>query len=500
MPPYVADEEAFAILVRGGHRDRRRARQRRMRPRPRRPPPAARARGRGAARARCATRSPGPACPSPRWAPSSSRWRAARASSRTRRPQPLNPASVDQARHHVTRGSTCSAPRTPSRPTCCVTGELGRRRRSRATSSSGAAATPKLTYERLWQLVHQLRARGLREIRGDVILDRSLLRARALRPREVRRRVAPRLQRGPRRAARELQGASTSASCPTAPACAWWASPTSRTSRSRAACGLAKGPATTGGTACRYDVDENGLLATVVFSGTYPADCGEKAWPLSVFDADRYAESAFRWLWSEAGRALHRQGARRHRAGRARVLFYRFESEPLAALVRDINKFSNNVMARQLFLTLSAEKTGVAGRGAARARASCATGSPRRASTAPEPRDRERLGAVAHGAHLAPPSLAALLRAAWASPVMPELVSSLSLFAVDGTFKSKNGAFAGQAHLKGGTLTGVQAVAGFVLDAKGRRWIVVMIVNHDNANRAQAALDALVDWAYRGGK
>ena len=83
---------------------------------------------------------------------------------------------------------------------------------------------------------------------------------------------------------------------------------------------------------------------------------------------------------------------------------------------------------------------------------------------------------------------------------MPELISSLSLFAVDGTFKSKNGAFAGQAHLKGGTLTGVQAVAGYVLDSRGERRVVVMLVNHDNANRAQSALDALVEWTWRAGK
>jgi D-alanyl-D-alanine carboxypeptidase/D-alanyl-D-alanine-endopeptidase (penicillin-binding protein 4) len=83
---------------------------------------------------------------------------------------------------------------------------------------------------------------------------------------------------------------------------------------------------------------------------------------------------------------------------------------------------------------------------------------------------------------------------------MPELVSSLSLYAVDGTFKSRNGAWAGQAHLKGGTLTGVQSVAGFVLDTKGNRWAVAMIANHENANRAQAAFDALVDWVQRGAK
>src|SRR5687768_6051898 len=32
---------------------------------------------------------------------------------------------------------------------------------------------PKLDYESFWMLLRQLRARGLREIRGDVVLDRS---------------------------------------------------------------------------------------------------------------------------------------------------------------------------------------------------------------------------------------------------------------------------------------------------------------------------------------
>ncbi|HST02579.1 MAG TPA: D-alanyl-D-alanine carboxypeptidase, partial [Usitatibacter sp.] len=32
---------------------------------------------------------------------------------------------------------------------------------------------PKLTYERLWQAAHQLRARGIREIRGDIVIDRA---------------------------------------------------------------------------------------------------------------------------------------------------------------------------------------------------------------------------------------------------------------------------------------------------------------------------------------
>jgi D-alanyl-D-alanine carboxypeptidase/D-alanyl-D-alanine-endopeptidase (penicillin-binding protein 4) len=79
---------------------------------------------------------------------------------------------------------------------------------------------------------------------------------------------------------------------------------------------------------------------------------------------------------------------------------------------------------------------------------------------------------------------------------MPELMSSLPITAVDGTFKRRfgNGAAAGQSHLKGGTLTGVRSIAGWVLDRKGRRWVVAMTINDAKAGAAQGALEALVEW------
>jgi D-alanyl-D-alanine carboxypeptidase/D-alanyl-D-alanine-endopeptidase (penicillin-binding protein 4) len=80
---------------------------------------------------------------------------------------------------------------------------------------------------------------------------------------------------------------------------------------------------------------------------------------------------------------------------------------------------------------------------------------------------------------------------------MPELASSLPVLSVDGTLKTRGRMAAGRAHLKGGTLTGVQSVAGYVLDSRGRRWAVAMIVNDANANQALPAMDALVDWVYR---
>jgi D-alanyl-D-alanine carboxypeptidase/D-alanyl-D-alanine-endopeptidase (penicillin-binding protein 4) len=82
---------------------------------------------------------------------------------------------------------------------------------------------------------------------------------------------------------------------------------------------------------------------------------------------------------------------------------------------------------------------------------------------------------------------------------MPELMASLPVVAVDGTMKKRlsNAEVAGQAHIKTGSLSGVRSIAGYVLDAKGRRMVVVFIVNHANAVNAQPAQDALLRWIYR---
>ena len=97
--------------------------------------------------------------------------------------------------------------------------------------------------------------------------------------------------------------------------------------------------------------------------------------------------------------------------------------------------------------------------------------------------------------------LAHLLASADASPVREEFASSLAVAAMDGTVQRRfqDGTVAGQALLKTGSLEGVRALAGYVIDAEGRRFIVVAIINHPNAARGAAALDYLVQWVYREG-
>ena len=89
--------------------------------------------------------------------------------------------------------------------------------------------------------------------------------------------------------------------------------------------------------------------------------------------------------------------------------------------------------------------------------------------------------------------LGRVLQSAWSSPVMPELMASLPVNGLDGTLRKANSS-AGMAHLKTGSLRDVAGVAGYVLGASGKRYVLVAIVNHPNANAAKPALDALVQW------
>jgi len=146
---------------------------------------------------------------------------------------------------------------------------------------------PKLTYERLWQLAHQLRARGVRDIRGDVILDRSYFAP-----------VAPdagRFDGEPRRAYNVVPDpllvnfqAVDFHFVPDGERVRVVAEPdfpglqvASRLKPAEGACGAWR-------RGMSYDVQESGLASTVAFTGSYPAECGERTWPLALLDPQRY--------------------------------------------------------------------------------------------------------------------------------------------------------------------------------------------------------------------
>jgi D-alanyl-D-alanine carboxypeptidase/D-alanyl-D-alanine-endopeptidase (penicillin-binding protein 4) len=240
-------------------------------------------------------------------------------------------------------------------------------------------------------------------------------------------------------------------------------------------------------------------------SGPYPVACGEKEWPLLWRGDGRPADHAERLLeatWQDGGGQLGapaREGA--WPAGLP--AWQTWVSPPLASVVRDINKFSNNVMARQLFLSLALTPEGADGRRSPATLAQARTVVTRQVvgdTGDAQSACRDAALVLDNGSGLSRQEqtsarcLGQWLQAMWRSPVMPEFVSSLPVNGVDGTTRRWQAA-AGQAHIKTGSLDGVASVAGYVLGESGQRVVVVGLVNHPRADAARPLLQALVEWA-----
>ena len=356
---------------------------------------------------------------------------------------------------------------------------------------------PKLNVESFWMLLRALRGKGLREIRGDLVLDRSFFEhapgdpARfdgdAFRPynvlpdallvnfRSLRFSFLPdaasggvRIYTEPRPPALELVNVLKLAdgACPEGRAFRDLLKPTFEPARQRA-----------------------------IFAGRYPSSCGEKELNVALLEPNDQVGGVLRQLWTEMGGAWG-GAVRDGTAPAATQPFYVHESPPLGDIVRDLTKFSNNVMATQLFLTLGAEHSGPPASGA-KAAAAIKAWLAQKGLAAPE-LVLENGSGLSRIERISAASLAALLQAAWRSNVMPEFIASMPVVAVDGTMKRRNrgDAVAGNAHIKSGLLTDVRAMAGYVLDRAGRRHAVVMFVNNSAAHQAQDAFDALLRWLY----
>jgi len=227
------------------------------------------------------------------------------------------------------------------------------------------------------------------------------------------------------------------------------------------------------------------------FTGTYSPLCGEKALNLAPLPADGQAGGLIRALWKELGGTLGGQ-VRGGTVPAGSRLVATHESPPLADTVRDINKYSNNVMARQVYLTLGNESAPAT---AERARQRIADWLNLRGLRFAE-LEIENGSGLSRRERISADSLNRLLLDAWKNPVMPEFVSSLPIVGIDGTMKKRlNGSEAtGRAHIKTGTLDGVKTAAGYALDARSRRYAVTFLINHPRAQAGSAAIDALLVW------
>jgi len=350
---------------------------------------------------------------------------------------------------------------------------------------------PHFAIEHLTALLRQLRVRGINQIAGDVVLDRTVFNVPAVDPGAFDDKPMRPYNVGPDGLLINFRAISFTLLPDNGKPRLLMETPSDGLridNRLRSADG-----------ACSSDWKE--LIAMrlipenngnrLEFSGSYSALCGEKTLNLAPLPADAQAGGLIRALWRELGGTLGGQ-VRNGTIPVGSQQIARYESAPLADTVREINKYSNNVMARQVFLTMGND-----------------------ASPATAERSQQRISdwlngrglrfgelvldngsGLSRSERISAGSLNRLLLDAWKNPVMPEFVSSLPIVGIDGTMKKRLTASeaSGRAHIKTGTLDGVKAAAGYALDAQGRHYVVTFLINHPRAQAGSAAIDALLLW------
>ncbi|WP_232788359.1 D-alanyl-D-alanine carboxypeptidase/D-alanyl-D-alanine endopeptidase [Macromonas nakdongensis] len=348
---------------------------------------------------------------------------------------------------------------------------------------------PQLVTEKLWWLLRRVQGLGIQRVAGDIVLDRSAFDVPAVDPaafdgeplrpynatpdawlvnyKAQQFHFVPDAAAGVARVALEppLAGVAVPATVP-----------------------LDAGPCGDWRTGLRAQFTDP---LRPRFDGRYPLACGERAWPLAHPEPERFAERAVAGVWTSLGGQLDGR-VRPGEVPPQATLRLTLDSPPLAQVVRDVNKFSNNVMAQHVLLALGQSLGGATTfEGSRQVLAQWWT--QRLGPEHPAPVVDNGAG-LSRGARLTAAGLARLLQLAYASPMMPELMASLPASGLDGTLR-RSPMGVGLAHLKTGSLRDVQALAGYVHGPGGQRRVLVAIVNHPDARAARPALDALVQWA-----
>ena len=357
---------------------------------------------------------------------------------------------------------------------------------------------PYLVIEHFWRFLRALRKAGLSEIRGDLILDQSYFEASAALASDFDRRPNRAYNVQPRALMVNFQ------------AIQFRFLPQPRQQRVQIVADpqpaqfaldnlvrLSTGPCGGGARAVGMRTAGRANSQKLVFNGRYSIHCGDEELYRVVAESSDYIHGVFKSMWEELGGRFNGK-LREGTVPEGMPLLHTATSPPLSELIRVINKYSNNVMTRQLLLTLGAEKYGAPG-SVAKGIAAIHDWLGQRQLQFPE-LVLENGSGLSRDERISARHLGAVLLTAWRSPYMPEFLASLPILSMDGTLRRRNGGgLSGRAHLKTGSLDNVRTQAGILLDEQGRQMVIVMLHNDVRADTAggEAVQNALLQWVYQ---
>lgn len=354
---------------------------------------------------------------------------------------------------------------------------------------------PGLSTERFWTLLREIRARGIEQIAGDLVIDDTLFEANGERPGDFDRQPYRAYNVLPSallvnsnavefRVMRDERGVTV------------YMDPPLHGFRVDNRIGSRTGPCTGFQRGVAFDLPGGFEGRQAVLSGSFPTGCQELSLWRSVLPAPQFADALFRALWQQLGGRID-GGLRVAPVPEGARKLLAFRSLPLAEILRPVNKWSNNPMTRHLLLTVGLEHAGPPA-AAANGRAAIDAWAEARGFATPGFFIDNGSG-LSRNTRVTAAGLGRMLRYAWQHPQMADLVSSLPISAYDGTLRNRyDGDKAGRMYLKTGRLDDVAAIAGIVQARNGERFVVVVISNEEGAHRGsgQAVQDAVLRWVF----
>ncbi len=248
-------------------------------------------------------------------------------------------------------------------------------------------------------------------------------------------------------------------------------------------------------------VEEAGTEARPVIRlvGALVGACGEQNFYASVLSHRQFVHGLFKAAWTSSGGRL--DGVTRIVAGAGKgEPFYQWHSpRTLADVVRDVNKFSNNVMARMLMLQMGAQivhQPASVDHGRAIVRQFYGA-----KKLAMRSLVLENGSGLSRDERISASDLTDVLLDAARGPNASTFEESLPQVGIDGTMRLRlrRDPVAGKAFVKTGTLNHVKAIAGYVTASSGVTYAVTLLINGPRADRAGKAQGALLRWVYQNG-
>ncbi|MEM7083202.1 MAG: D-alanyl-D-alanine carboxypeptidase/D-alanyl-D-alanine-endopeptidase [Pseudomonadota bacterium] len=341
---------------------------------------------------------------------------------------------------------------------------------------------PSFLQENLWALVNQLSVRGIHTINGDLIVDESLFDLPDHDPGAFDGRQYRPYNVGPHAALFNFNAINFTLVPVAKPFVDIRVVPAVKglevVSRVKALTGACK----SNRIRMRIAVEAIESGRQVMFTGQYPKSCGRYQLTRAVLPSNELLYGTLSTLLEERGGGLNGALLIGRAPSDSRKLMS-LTSPTLSEVVRSTNKFSNNVMSQQLFLTLGEQMYG--------APATASKGDTAlRAVLSRQGIDVESL-IIANGSGLCrqcrvtADTIVQLLDVAWHSPYMPEFIASLGVPGIDGSLKKRfpKGSYKGRVHMKTGTIDHVSAAAGYVQTRDNRRLQFALMINQENVHK-----------------